>query len=149
MHLIVGINALRLQSRRRLTLKTMFPMFTTRHQNKPRAEYKIFSCKHCPDPSWRVLSNVLTSPHSTMAEAMPVNPPVEAGGLDKSEIRLWRDNYQWLHDRGYQLRPRYSPDWMPSWIGTKKYHGACEDGIHLAVSPFESLATRVLILFPR
>ena len=88
------------------------------------------------------------APHSTMAEAMAVNPPLEAGGLDNLEIRFWRDNYQWLHDRGYQLRPRYSPDWMPSWIGTKKYFRTCEDGVHLAVSPFESFASKALILFP-
>ena len=79
---------------------------------------------------------------------MSINPPLEEGGLDKSEIRHWRDNYQWLHDRGYQLRPRYSPDWIPSWIGTKKDYGDCEDGVHLAVSPFESLALRALILLP-
>ena len=83
-----------------------------------------------------------------MAEAMSVNPPLEAGGLDEMEIRFWRDNYQWLHDRGYQLRPRYSPNWVPSWIGTKKYFRKCEDCFHLAVSLFEFLASRSLISFP-
>ena len=82
---------------------------------------------------------------------MSVNPPLEEGGLDKSEIRYWRDNYQWLHDRGinFALATLPSPDWMPSWIGTKKDYRDCEDGAHLAVSPFESLASRALILLPR
>ena len=75
------------------------------------------------------------NPHLTMAEAVSVNPPLEAGGLDQSEILFWRNNYQWLRDRGYQLRPRYSPDWIPSWMGTKKYFRNCEDGVDLAVSP--------------
>ena len=57
------------------------------------------------------------------------------GGLGDTEIRYWRNNYEWLRDRGYQLRPRYSPDWIPSWMGTTKYHRSCEDGVKLAVSP--------------
>jgi len=30
----------------------------------------------------------------------------------------WRDRYAFLLSHGYQLRPRYHPDWKPSWIGT-------------------------------
>ncbi|KAH7889023.1 hypothetical protein F5I97DRAFT_1935400 [Phlebopus sp. FC_14] len=37
-------------------------------------------------------------------------------------------HYQWLRDRGYLLRPRYAPDWVPSWRGTKKNRFLCEDG---------------------
>ncbi|KAF8838516.1 hypothetical protein BDN67DRAFT_868282, partial [Paxillus ammoniavirescens] len=40
----------------------------------------------------------------------------------------WRDHYQWLEKSGYLLRPRYAPDWTPSWEGTKKEWFACEDG---------------------
>lgn len=29
---------------------------------------------------------------------------------------FWRDRYNLLSDRGYQLRPRYHPQWIPSWI---------------------------------
>lgn len=74
------------------------------------------------------------NPHLTMTETLPVNQLLEEGGLEGSEI-FWRENYQLLHDRGYQLRPRYSPDWVPSWMGTNKYFRNFEDGIYLAVSP--------------
>ncbi|KAJ7713703.1 hypothetical protein B0H16DRAFT_1435819 [Mycena metata] len=28
---------------------------------------------------------------------------------------FWRDYQPWLLERGYRLRPRYQPDWIPSW----------------------------------
>ena len=34
--------------------------------------------------------------------------------LDLSEI-FWRDQYDWLLKSGYKLRPRYHPNWAPSW----------------------------------
>ena len=34
--------------------------------------------------------------------------------LYSSEI-FWRDRYDWLIQSGYKLRPRYHPDWAPSW----------------------------------
>ncbi|KAG1827806.1 hypothetical protein EV424DRAFT_1389290 [Suillus variegatus] len=48
------------------------------------------------------------------------------GGLDPEEV-WWRDHFLWLKDVGYQLRPRHAPDWVPSWQGTDKYWGLCED----------------------
>ncbi|KAJ8515361.1 hypothetical protein ONZ45_g7197 [Pleurotus djamor] len=41
---------------------------------------------------------------------------------------FWRDNYDWFLSRGYQLRSRYKPDWIPSWRGTKKLSFTCPDG---------------------
>ncbi|THG95880.1 hypothetical protein EW145_g7886 [Phellinidium pouzarii] len=41
----------------------------------------------------------------------------------------WRDHYQLLLDHGYQLRPRFRPDWKPSWTGTKLDPDYCEDSI--------------------
>ena len=29
---------------------------------------------------------------------------------------FWRDIQPWLKDRGYELRARYHPDWIPPWI---------------------------------
>jgi hypothetical protein len=29
--------------------------------------------------------------------------------------KFWRNNFAYLKDRGYLLRPRFSPDWVPSW----------------------------------
>ncbi len=40
----------------------------------------------------------------------------------------WRDLQPWLEQNGYLLRPRYSPGWIPSWIGTTKKWFECEDG---------------------
>jgi len=45
----------------------------------------------------------------------------------------WSKHYQWLKDRGYLLRPRYAPDWVPSWKGTKKDSLLCEDSRTLEV----------------
>lgn len=42
--------------------------------------------------------------------------------------RFWRDHLSWLKSCGYTLRPRYSPDWKPSWLGTNKKFYECEDG---------------------
>jgi len=39
------------------------------------------------------------------------------GALRPSEKR-WRDRYFYLKQCGYTLRPRYHPDWTPSWLGT-------------------------------
>ncbi|EED86080.1 predicted protein [Postia placenta Mad-698-R] len=49
------------------------------------------------------------------------------GGLGIAEF-YWRDHQLWLQKCGYMLRPRYKPDWVPSWLGTKKHLFGCEDG---------------------
>jgi hypothetical protein len=42
----------------------------------------------------------------------------------------WRDKYQWLLDSGYKLRPRYHPEWVPSWKkDTRLYPLSCEDAL--------------------
>jgi len=41
----------------------------------------------------------------------------------------WRDRQPWLQDNGYILRPRYRPDWIPSWRGNKKSWTTSEDGL--------------------
>ncbi|KAF9546032.1 hypothetical protein CPC08DRAFT_769742 [Agrocybe pediades] len=50
--------------------------------------------------------------------------------LDGSEV-IWRDSYAWLKEHGYQLRPRYAPDWTPSRNTTKKTTFTSEDGSSL------------------
>ncbi|KAF9544081.1 hypothetical protein CPC08DRAFT_716567 [Agrocybe pediades] len=50
--------------------------------------------------------------------------------LDDIEI-IWREKYAWLKERGYQLRPRYAPDWKPSWHKTKKTPFTSADGFPL------------------
>ncbi|KAF9462414.1 kinase-like domain-containing protein [Collybia nuda] len=46
--------------------------------------------------------------------------------LDATEV-YWRDHYVWLKQMGYLLRPRYNPEWIPSWKGTNKSWISCED----------------------
>jgi len=53
---------------------------------------------------------------------------IEPGELGESEV-WWSQHYQWLKDSGYLLRPRYAPDWTPSWQGTKKNWTMCEDSL--------------------
>jgi len=47
--------------------------------------------------------------------------------LSPSEI-LWRDRYNFLSQRGYQLRPRYQPNWTPTMLGSS-HHTTGEDHI--------------------
>ncbi|TBU31675.1 hypothetical protein BD311DRAFT_752237 [Dichomitus squalens] len=49
------------------------------------------------------------------------------GQLGPSEI-WWRDHQTWLQERGYMLRPRYRPDWTPSWENGKGTFFDYEDG---------------------
>ncbi|KAI8970998.1 kinase-like protein [Trametes punicea] len=51
-------------------------------------------------------------------------------GLLPAEV-FWRERQQFLHDAGYILRPRYWPDWRPSWLGTNLRPTFCEDSIVL------------------
>lgn len=46
----------------------------------------------------------------------------------RPEEEFWRDHQKWLQEKGYMLRPRYMPDWVPSWKGTSKEYYDCEDG---------------------
>ncbi|KAI0633106.1 kinase-like domain-containing protein [Trametes polyzona] len=43
--------------------------------------------------------------------------------------KMWRDRQPYLLQRGYALRPRYAPDWRPSWRGTNINPFYCEDSI--------------------
>jgi hypothetical protein len=43
--------------------------------------------------------------------------------------RWWRDLSPVLLAAGYQLRPRYQPDWRPSWQGTDRVWDDCEDRV--------------------
>jgi len=49
------------------------------------------------------------------------------GTLHRSE-QWWRDKYYDLKRSGYELRPRYHPDWEPSWIRSGKDFFSVEDG---------------------
>ncbi|KAG6901323.1 hypothetical protein C0995_013581 [Termitomyces sp. Mi166 len=52
--------------------------------------------------------------------------------LSSGEV-FCRDHYKLLKDRGYTLRKRYDPDWIPSWIHTSKNRLNCEDALPINV----------------
>ncbi|KAG2051565.1 hypothetical protein BDR06DRAFT_983513 [Suillus hirtellus] len=49
------------------------------------------------------------------------------GTLTAYEV-WWCQQYQWLKRKGYLLRPRYAPEWVPSWEGLRCHPFTCEDG---------------------
>ncbi|TFK74343.1 hypothetical protein BDN72DRAFT_833699 [Pluteus cervinus] len=56
---------------------------------------------------------------------------IRKGLLGKHEI-YWRDYQPWLKTCGYQLRPRFQPDWVPSWQGSEySLLNPPEDGLRL------------------
>jgi hypothetical protein len=59
---------------------------------------------------------------------MPVNKPDPTrDSLSEGEI-WWRDHQVWLDERGYKLRPRLTPGWVPSWLGKDvRPRISCED----------------------
>ncbi|RPD53219.1 hypothetical protein L227DRAFT_658388 [Lentinus tigrinus ALCF2SS1-6] len=65
-----------------------------------------------------------------MDSNLPRSKRSERGLLTEGEI-FWRERYDWLQQSGYSLRPRYRPDWVPSWKGTNKLIISCEDGVTL------------------
>lgn len=50
-----------------------------------------------------------------------------------SDEVYWRDHQVWLAKQGYMLRPRYRPDWTPSWKNTGRRWMHFEDGLKLKV----------------
>jgi len=52
----------------------------------------------------------LTEDQASVRSEIPTDFSTLHGGE-----RYWRDRQQWLASCGYMLRPRYRPDWVPSW----------------------------------
>lgn len=46
---------------------------------------------------------------------------------------FWRERYNHLKVKGYILRPRFQPGWVPSWLGTNREPDFCEDSIRSMV----------------
>ena len=70
--------------------------------------------------------------------------------LDPREV-WWRDRYKQLSNNGYLLRPRYSPQWVPSWKTSNKDWTHCEDGKRLEVCKFFSyrcISPHVILVWP-
>lgn len=45
----------------------------------------------------------------------------------------WRDRQRFLESRGYMLRPRYHPTWVPSWKDSSLKPEDCEDSLESLV----------------
>jgi hypothetical protein len=56
-----------------------------------------------------------------------------------SHEKIWRDRCDYFLARGYKLRPRYRPGWIPSWTGTTLNPAFCEDSIEQIVCLFTFL----------
>ncbi|KAH7332958.1 kinase-like domain-containing protein [Rhizoctonia solani] len=61
-------------------------------------------------------------------------PPPELNLLSSADKRSgveerWVSFQPYLLSKGYRLRPRYQPDWVPSWKGTGLRPSYCEDSI--------------------
>ncbi|KAJ3480768.1 hypothetical protein NLI96_g8119 [Meripilus lineatus] len=62
--------------------------------------------------------------------------------LEKDEV-FWMEHQQWLEEKGYMLRPRYRPGWVPSWdINKRGRPYDAEDGIS-TWHPYVLDATRI------
>ncbi|KAH8103569.1 kinase-like domain-containing protein [Cristinia sonorae] len=62
------------------------------------------------------------------ADVKPYDSPGSSAVYAPDEV-LWRQRYDYLLERGYQLRPRYDPRWKPSWLNTGKPRILCEDDV--------------------
>lgn len=68
---------------------------------------------------------------------------------DSREI-WWSNHSEWLKNRGYLLRARYAPDWVPSWKTSAKVWFEHEDSRNLEVySVFDDLLLFLTPLLPR
>lgn len=49
--------------------------------------------------------------------------------------RIWHDRYHFLLQMGFELRPRYRPGWIPSWLNAKEDSVIYEDSLEHLVRP--------------
>ncbi|KAG2135809.1 hypothetical protein DEU56DRAFT_806636 [Suillus clintonianus] len=68
------------------------------------------------------------TPPETTAHTESHSTEAQPSRLRQDEV-WWSGHYKWLENCGYLLRPRYKPDWIPSWQGTSNSPFLCEDGI--------------------
>lgn len=62
----------------------------------------------------------------------------------------WSNQFEWLKSRGYLLRARYAPGWVPSWKTSAKIWFEHEDSRNLEVySVFDGVPSFLTLLLPR
>jgi len=80
---------------------------------------------------------------SSVRSTAAMRSPDEVLGSLKLHELPWRERQPMLERRGYMLRPRLRPEWIPSWRGTGKHPLECEDGLVLPVRDHLVDATRI------
>ena len=88
--------------------------------------------------------------YQDVRELLGNRPRKKLGEIGGPEI-WWVERQQALERAGYMLRPRYRPDWTPSWAGTNKLPLNFEDGHRQLVSnghPPTYISIIVLITCP-
>ena len=75
----------------------------------------------------------------------PSRPRKKLGEIGGPET-WWVERQQALEHAGYMLRPRYRPDWIPSWAGTDKLPLNFEDGHRQLVRMDTLLYTSTVVL---
>ncbi|KAG6897209.1 hypothetical protein C0993_007673 [Termitomyces sp. T159_Od127] len=81
---------------------------------KPLDDSHLWHSTH----QWKDAQKVLQAAIATNPSFKYVDPHTFAGDLLIDE-KLWADHQPYLLSRGYQLRPRYRPGWVPSWKNCK------------------------------
>jgi hypothetical protein len=86
----------------------------------------------------------------TASSSMPNVPPDQnTYNADiRPHERFWVDQQPFLLSRGYKLRPRYDPAWVPSWQrpgNEGEFPIFFEDGSGLLVSTFSRFCTSLLM----
>lgn len=80
-------------------------------------------------------------PSFSTVDNAAIAPSREVGALVPTE-QWWRDRYNEIAEHGYKLRPRYHPNWQPSWLKSGKDFYTVEDGqatiVRVAVITFFS-----------
>lgn len=74
-----------------------------------------------------------TTDDEPTAETLRAHLAASSAKLTSIEVH-WRDRQPFLQTKGYMLRPRYRPDWIPSWQGRDLLALTAEDAITHPVS---------------
>ncbi|KAH9937741.1 kinase-like domain-containing protein [Amylocystis lapponica] len=64
-----------------------------------------------------------------------MNSENAADGMLSDNELFWRAHQPWLQGKGYMLRPRYKPDWKPSWVQGEIPQHEAEDALGMRYFP--------------
>lgn len=79
---------------------------------------------------------MITQKSTIVAEALGSTKSPDDVFLWTRWERFWVEHQPFLLSKGYKLRSRYNPDWIPSWRQSKKNISDCEDAIHAVVRSY-------------